>query len=269
MVEHYRQRGYRIHENVKVRGSSGAVHACQLVAQGPLGNLIVSFGDASGVEGPELAAMRRTARDVGATAVAAVPEASRGVEEAARRHGVKILDDRQLVAYEPVNVDEVRPEAEDHPWPEQEPRLRRAASRQSSPEDDDDGLWKHPRRSAEPNEAPRADGFAWLEGGSLRGATQAKDVTPDEPPSRPSGPAPVLQQEPRGTDEAPHRESRSPAPRPPTRVHEQEPRAPADLAPRNPAPAARATPPAWRWIAAPLLWGVATGGTFFVLSLFF
>ena len=96
VAEHYRQKGYRLHENVKIRGHSGAVHACDLVAQGPLGNLIIAFEDAGGLEGPELGAVKRAAKDVGATAVVAAERPPHGLRQIAARTGVVLLDEEAM-----------------------------------------------------------------------------------------------------------------------------------------------------------------------------
>lgn len=181
VVEHYRVRGYKVHENVKVRGRSGSVHACDIVAQGPLGNIIVSFGDAGGFEGPELAAVRSAAQDIGGAAVVAVPRAPQPVLDAARTLGVKILDEAAVAASHPVTRAEEAPEFAVHPWPDEVRRSRR--------EDPQTDLWKHQRSPpvAKPD-PPKADGFAWLK---AAGPGPVPEQTPTTPEAHPDLTEPV------------------------------------------------------------------------------
>lgn len=193
VAEHYRQKGYRLHENVKIRGHSGAVHACDLVAQGPLGNLIIAFEDAGGLEGPELGAVKRAAKDVGATAVVAAERPPHGLRQIAARTGVVLLDEEAMRRPEPeapTTPLEPDPLPEHPPWPgaqEREPsawpdQRKRASDRRppSGAVDLDDlveenlrprpeptrkqdlDIWRHdadePSRRAEPS----TQGFGWL-----------------------------------------------------------------------------------------------------------
>ena len=74
VTAHYRAKGYEVRENVKVRGTSGSVYPIALVAEGGLGALVVSFGDAGGMAPSEMGSIRRIAKDVGATPVLASPD---------------------------------------------------------------------------------------------------------------------------------------------------------------------------------------------------
>jgi hypothetical protein len=95
-VDFYRARGYEVREGVRVRGASGNVYALDLVAEGPLGALLVSFGDAAGVDGAEVGRVRTLARDIGATPVIASPTASSELRRAAAQMAVVVLDEASL-----------------------------------------------------------------------------------------------------------------------------------------------------------------------------
>ena len=163
VAEHYRSKGYRLHEHVKVRGKSGAVHACDMIAQGPLGNLIVSFGDDTPFEAAEMGAVRRTARDVGATPVVAVEQLPEGIRNLAARAGVVLLDRDALEAVE-LDTVHATPESEQVAWPDPEPR-RVAAPQVTAPV-----------------AVTRSEPFSWLP------VKQAPEL-----PERPSRPAGVVQ----------------------------------------------------------------------------
>lgn len=164
VAEHYRSKGYRLHEHVKVRGKSGAVHACDMVAQGPLGNLIISFGDDMPFEAAEIGAVRRAARDVGATAVVAVERMPEGIRSLAARAGVVLLDQDALEAVELETVGKVV-ETDEVAWPD--PERKRTA---------------RPEVAEPPKAAPRTEPFAWLP------VKKAPEL-----PERPSRPAGVVQ----------------------------------------------------------------------------
>lgn len=144
VVAHYRTKGYKVHEGVKVRGQSGAVHACDLIAQGPLGNLVVSFGDYGGFDGPEMGAVRRAARDVGATPVVAAESMPEGIRQLAARAGVVLLDRACLRRPEPV-VPEESAEPQATPWPD--PERKKIAEPEPRPA---------------PSRAPAEEAFGWL-----------------------------------------------------------------------------------------------------------
>ncbi len=143
VAEHYRNKGYRLHEQVKIRGESGMVHACDLVAQGPLGNLVIQFEDEGGIEGPEVQAVGRAARDVGATGVLAIEEVPSAVRQRALQAGVVVLDAATLHAPPPSEPGPAE-EPEYPPWPTGEVTRRK-----------DPGIWSHPRRDPAP--APEAE----------------------------------------------------------------------------------------------------------------
>lgn len=123
VAEHYRSRGYQVRESVKVRGTSGGVYAVDMVAQGALGNILVTFGGLDGVDEADLAQVKRTARDVGAVAVAASESFDPVVRRTAQREGIVLLDRDLPQAEQEETVDWPSPDedarrvAEDHPWP--------------------------------------------------------------------------------------------------------------------------------------------------------
>jgi len=93
---HYRRKGYSVHEGPKVRGKSGQVYAVDLVCEGPLGGLLVSFGDAGGVDPAEVGRVRVMARDVGASPVIAAPRLEPAVRAHAVQLGVAVLDEASV-----------------------------------------------------------------------------------------------------------------------------------------------------------------------------
>ncbi len=114
VAEHYRSKGYDVRENVKVRGASGNVHPVALVAEGPLGALVVSFGDAGGVDPAEMGIIRRVAKDVGATPVLAAPAFTPEFRRQAQLNGVVLLDESLSPGTPPAPEAPPAPAA---PWP--------------------------------------------------------------------------------------------------------------------------------------------------------
>lgn len=152
VLQHYREKGYTLRERVQVRGTSGTIHACDLVAQGPLGNLVVEFEDYGGFEGPELDSVRRAARDVGATPVVAAEQVGQTVRMHAARLGVVVLDAATLDAPASPRMEMTTSGEVAHPsWPGQQ-----------TPDEDGPAPWPDHR-------APRA----WPEDGRVRPATPA------------------------------------------------------------------------------------------------
>jgi len=118
----YRAKGYTVHENPKVRGASGNVYTAALVADGPLGALLVSFGDAGGVDGAELGRVRTMARDIGATPVLACPAPTADVRRLAAQLGVVLVDEATVADAPPPRAsvppaDPLRKDLDAHPWP--------------------------------------------------------------------------------------------------------------------------------------------------------
>lgn len=113
---HYRAQGYDVHEDVRVRGESGTVHACEMVVEGSLGYLVVGFPDDGGFVGPEMGGLRRTARDVGGTPVVVADEFTPEARNMATQLGVVLLPASDL----PESVPE--PEGPT-PWPSTEQDL--------------------------------------------------------------------------------------------------------------------------------------------------
>lgn len=170
VAEHYRDRGYRVQERLRAEGASGQVHVLDLVASNHLGRLAVFFGDAGGIDVAELAALQRTARDVGANPVVAVPRISGPLRAAAGQRGIVLLEASQLGdAAHPAPVDPERPRSawpeagKARPWPSRDaPRLS-------------DAMLDRQRHDDAP-EAP----FAWL-GGSGKGEQERFDWLRDKP----------------------------------------------------------------------------------------
>lgn len=114
----YRRRGYTVHENVKVRGMSEKVYPLRLVAEGPLGSLAVSFGDAGGVDEHEVARVRTLAKDIGATPVVAAVSPGHSLRRLAAQLAVVILDEEALAEPAPsTSAQELRSSLASHPWP--------------------------------------------------------------------------------------------------------------------------------------------------------
>ncbi|MHB8634273.1 MAG: hypothetical protein ACYDBQ_09980 [Thermoplasmatota archaeon] len=124
VAEHYRSKGYAVHENVRVRGASGNVYVVDMVCEGPLGNLLISFGDAAGVDGPEMGSVRRIARDLGMTPVLAAEEFSSEFRHRGLQSGVVLLDAEMhpsqgasTAAAWPAPPRLDRTDLDAHPWP--------------------------------------------------------------------------------------------------------------------------------------------------------
>lgn len=123
VADFYRGKGYQVRENARVRGASENIYAVEMVATGPLGALLISFGDAAGVDGPELGRVRTLARDVGATPVIAAPELAPELRRMAAQFGIVVVDGPALEDPNPIpNVgplgpDPTRRDLEAHPWP--------------------------------------------------------------------------------------------------------------------------------------------------------
>ncbi len=202
VAAHYRGKGYTVHENLRVAGSSGNEYVLDMLAEGPLGNLLVSFGDAAGLDGPEMGSARRIAKDIGATPVLAGDQFAEGYRLTATRLGVVILDADSLqdqgragprpewppgiASVTPTAGDTMRADLSAHPWPAsgrggaakpEGPKRARdvdelLADLQEPPEPErrneaasQSELWKGPGQQEGPN--PAASGsssakFAWL-----------------------------------------------------------------------------------------------------------
>lgn len=126
VAQFYRARGYEVHENPKVRGSSENVYTVALVADGPLGALLISFGDAGGIDGAEIGRVRTMARDIGATPVLASLTLSPDLRRLAAQMGVVVVDDAMVTETGPMPrdlpaldtaSDPLRRDMDAHPWP--------------------------------------------------------------------------------------------------------------------------------------------------------
>ncbi len=118
VAEFYRRRGYTVHENVKVRGASERVYPMRLVAEGGLGALAVSFGDAGGVDEHEVVLIRGLAKDIGATPVLACPSPDGLLRRMAAQMAVVLVDEEALQEpAPPTSAQVLRTEMESHPWP--------------------------------------------------------------------------------------------------------------------------------------------------------
>ncbi len=190
---HYRAKGYTINERVRVRGQSGAIHAVDMVAQGPLGNLVIAIEDAGGFEGPEMHAVRRAAKDIGATAVMAARTIPDGLRRQASEAGVVLLDERGLSAKPPVEVPVDDGAIDYPPWPGQERApVERAeiiddfAPRRSG-KSTDPGIWRYPRDGAAPTaEQPKAERAASAGPRATTASADPIEIEP-EPPAKTEG----------------------------------------------------------------------------------
>lgn len=126
VAQFYRAKGYEVHESPKVRGSSENVYAVAMVADGPLGALLISFGDAGGIDAAELGRVRTMARDIGATPVIATPTLTPDLRRLAAQMGVVVVDDGMVSDDGPLpkelpnleaRPDLLRRDMDAHPWP--------------------------------------------------------------------------------------------------------------------------------------------------------
>lgn len=265
VMEHYRVRGYTLHEGAKVRGRSGTVYRCDLVAEGPLGSLVVSFGDAGGFEGPELSAVKRTAHDIGAAPVVAAPRLPDPVLRAAREMGVIVLDAETVGA-----VEEEAPDAAvepDHPWPDPDRPRRAVRTEHATPAvavgtADGQSLWRHPRAGPAPEAGPDGDpAKPPVPAHAARASTASAPAPSRKEPSRRFTWLPGAQQDAR----APSGAERPPAPRPPDlpRIEERPRRRVMEVE----APRSSAFP--WQWVWGPVLYGAVTALVLFLFVVLF
>ncbi len=187
VADHYVAKGYRIRERVRVRGKSGTIHMADMVAQGPLGAMLVAFEDEGGFEGPELSAIKNAAKDIGAQAVAAAERFPDGLRRRAAELGVVLLDAEALQRPTP-DMPEILDEPEFPPWPTQKqdipepeetpwpgtPRAGRMVPREvddmvaelqtvSRPtKSTDPGFWSYPRDGAVQRPPRPKASFEWI-----------------------------------------------------------------------------------------------------------
>src|SRR5687768_3710595 len=100
-----------------------------MVCDGPLGAILVSFGDAGGMDAAEVGRARVLARDIGASPVIAAPDFDPEVTRVAAQMGVALLDATAAAGILPPPTvekvempDRVTPRSLDddlraHPWP--------------------------------------------------------------------------------------------------------------------------------------------------------
>lgn len=125
VAQFYRAKGYEVHENPKVRGSSENIYTVAMVADGPLGALLISFGDAAGIDGAEIGRVRTMGRDIGATPVVAAKTLSPELRRLAAQMGVVVVDESMVTAEGPHprdlpaidQADPLRRDLDMHPWP--------------------------------------------------------------------------------------------------------------------------------------------------------
>lgn len=190
--EFYRSRGYEVREGIKVRGASQAVYTLEMVAEGPLGALLVSFGDAAGVDSAEVARVRTIARDIGATPVLATPHADADLRRVAAQLTVVLLEEASLDTPAPklpgpALANPLEKDLAAHPWPDS----GRAGAESDSPK----GLleveqvvraaptpaaWHQPPPPAEPA-AARAGKFAWLDSSDAMPTGPRPPLPPPKP----------------------------------------------------------------------------------------
>ncbi len=190
VADFYRGKGYQVHESIVVTGQSGNQQRVPLLCEGPLGNLAVFFGDAAGIDGPEIGAAKRVARDLGATAVVAAGSFNGEQRAQAAELGVVLLDANAIgLTAKPTPIESAWPgqtprqsldrDLAAHPWPAsgrpggldavrdaglldidevgRKPATAPAARTIVTPDpvppaarSDAGGLWKHPRATAAP-----------------------------------------------------------------------------------------------------------------------
>ncbi|MES2154057.1 MAG: hypothetical protein V4510_02890 [bacterium] len=162
VADFYRAKGYQVRENPRVRGQSESIYAVEMVAEGPLGALLISFGDAGGVDAIEVSRVRTLARDIGATPVIAAPEITPDLRRMAAQFAVVVVDQATLaqpddvVARVPMsNADDLRRDLDAHPWPASG-RARPDEPAAMDPQDVDVLLSQ--LGSSRPVEKPRGDG---------------------------------------------------------------------------------------------------------------
>ncbi len=160
VANHYSAKGYTVHERAKVRGSSGAIHVVDMVAQGPLGNLVIAIEDAGGFEGPEMHAIRRAAKDIGATPVMAAHRVPEGLRRRAAEAGVVLLDDAMLARTAPAEPKLDAAAIEYPPWPgaetvqEDRPEVIQDFAPRRAAKSTDPGFWRYPRDGGVATAAP-------------------------------------------------------------------------------------------------------------------
>jgi hypothetical protein len=167
VAEFYRSKGYEVHEKPKVRGASENVYAVPMVANGPMGALLVSFGDAGGIDGHEIGRARTMARDIGATPVIAVPSLAPDLRRLAAQMGVVILDESTVAEPGPlpkelpgVQADPMRRDLDAHPWPASGRAFSFGGPGVASARDVDE-LIADLHAKPEPEPVAAANGFAW------------------------------------------------------------------------------------------------------------
>lgn len=292
--EHYRVRGYTLHEDTKVRGRSGTVYRCDMVAEGPLGSLVVSFGDAGGFEGPELSSVKRTATDIGAAPVVAAPRLPEPALRAARELGVIVLDEETVGASRGGESSDGG--GSDHPWPDpdrprqsrtvptasteapMEPPASDASDPRAGPGAGAQGLWKHPRPGAQ-EAVPERQTARGRE--TVHGPQTGRDSAPVQEPS-PQDPNPRREATGRRFGWLPGREEPSAPPDRPAPAPQRSQAAPPR--PRMDLPRVGDTPPRkrvleveapgeatfpWQWVWGPVLYGVVTGLVLFLFVALF
>lgn len=129
VAAYYRGKGYQVHESIVVTGKAGNELRVPLLCEGPLGNLVVFFGDAGGIDGHEIGSAKRIARDLGATAVVAAATFTSAQRLTAADLGVVLVDDGLLRGAQPearpvstwpgaAPGDLLRADLAAHPWPD-------------------------------------------------------------------------------------------------------------------------------------------------------
>ncbi len=237
---HYRAKGYTISERAQVRGQSGSIHTVDMVAQGPLGNLVIAIEDAGGFEGPEMHAIRRAAKDIGATPVMAARVVPDGLRRRAAEAGIVLLDDKAMTTTTPDEAPVDDAAIDYPPWPGEDspmgdrpeiideltPRRRKST---------DPGIWRYPRDQDE---------------------STAKSAPDTAPIITLAQPEPL-------TEQAAEPE----APTPGSEAFAWLPKEDVAVAPlRQGAPATSTTPDFVRWIVTGTSFGAAAGVVFYALS---
>ncbi len=182
VADFYRAKGYQVRENPRVRGHSESIYAVEMVAEGPLGALLISFGDAGGVDAAEISRVRTLARDIGATPVIAAQELSPDLRRMAAQFAVVVLDQATLAQPDDLLPAaavprDLRRDLDAHPWPESGRARPEETGAHMDPQDVDDLLSQ--LGSSKPVGRARTDG-----GGLWK--RSAIGVAPSAPASPPA-----------------------------------------------------------------------------------
>lgn len=184
VADFYRTKGYQVRENPRVRGASESIYAVEMVAEGPLGALLISFGDAGGVDAAEISRVRTLARDIGATPVIAATEIPPDLRRMAAQFAVVVLDGAALMQPDEAvptvpMAHELRRDLDAHPWPASGRARPEEEGGAMDPQDVDDLLSQ--LGSSRPAARPRSDPAGLWKRTSLAPPVPAANPRPAQP----------------------------------------------------------------------------------------